>query len=286
MKLLKSSKFRTLVLVIFYISGISISQAAKIDSNWPNKPVLIDGMQTDWQGKLYGFDDDNVNIGVMNDSSFLYILVAPTNQQVARQAMGAGMIIWIDSKSKDKFGIRYPLGIPIEEMDLRGMRNNRQGSEDFRAIHRETSLKEIQLIDKDKEIIETIPIVNLLGINIRVENRNGRFVYELQFPLHSTPESPYSVDAKVGEEIKITFETLEFNRKALKDKFRNSRAKDDGEMQLPGGMQPPSGMQPPGGMSGGRGGKMHRGETPGRKRSEISESLKLKLKVKLAKEKP
>ncbi len=262
------------IIFIMVITGTVI--ADDIDSFRPNGEVTIDGAMSDWEGRMYSFDDDNVNIGVMNDDSYLYLCITPLDQIVARQAIAAGMIVWIESKAKKKFGIKYPVGISIADFKPGEMRQQSNSSDDVdpRQQHRETSLKEIQIINKDKETIATIPVVNLMGISAIVETRNDRFVYELQFPIKSTTDFPYAVEAKDGEKIKVEIETLEFDKNSTKKSRGGGRGSGGGDRGSMVG--PPSGGG--GAMGGPPGGGMGGGERP-----NMPDPLKLKLKVKLAK---
>lgn len=279
MKVSNSLKFIVITAVVSILLGFSSANATKIESMWCADSVTIDGMLTDWQGKLYNFEDDDAKIGVMNDDSFLYIAIAPTDENIGRMAIGAGMIVWIDAKDKDKFGIRYPVGISFDGKKMPEMRGDKEDKQDAREKHMESSLQEIQIIDKDKEVISTIPVVNLMGINAKVENRNNRFTYELQFPLRSNPDFPYAIDSPPDKDVKITIETVEM--KMPDRQGQGGGPGGGGQGGPPGGSGgPPSGGGGGGMMGGPPGGGQ--GGPPGGDGGGQSMQLKVKFKIKLA----
>jgi len=235
----------------------------ELNSSWRDRDIQIDGMQFDWENMLYNLGDEKVNIGIMNDDTCLYICLVPLDETTIRQAMMMGFTVWIESKrEKDsKFGIRYPIGVKDIGIPMRD-RDQKQRPEEHWDIVDE-SLRKIQIIKPDDNDTVDILAENQSGLEVRVGTRNERMVYELKIPLIYAENSPYAIGALPGDQVKIKFETGQFQRP---------------EMKRPGGDRPKGGMPPCGGMTGGG-----RGRRPGGgMRQEMPEAMKLDIKVKLA----
>jgi hypothetical protein len=86
-----------------------------------------------------------------------------------------------------------------------------------------------------------IPVDEARGIEVKVRNETGLFVYELKVPLQPDDAHPYAVGTNAGDEIGIGLEIPEIDKdemkKAMQDRMGGA------------GMPPP----PPGGMGGGMG---------------------------------
>jgi hypothetical protein len=243
-------------------------RSEKIDSSWRDRDIQIDGMQLDWENALVNLSKEKINIGIMNDNDYMYICLVPLDETIIRQAMMMGFTVWIESKrGKDgKFGIRYPIGMRDNGFPMRD-RDQKQNPDERREIMDE-SLRKIQIIRPNSR--DTIDILadNQSGLEVRVETRNERMVYELKIPLAYSENTPYAVGALPGDQIKIKFETTQFKRP---------------ERKRPGGERPEGGMPPGGGMPGGGVPGGGRGMRPGGgTRPDMPQPLKLEVKVKLA----
>lgn len=274
---MKTSKRALLIYPLTVISVLVLAiscKAAKFDSVWKDRDIIIDGMQFDWENALSNLQDDKVNIGIMNDDKYLYVCLVPLDETIIRQAMGLGFTVWIESpgNKKGKFGIHYPIGFRGEGPDDFRDMNQRPNPEEFRKMA-ENSLNEFQIIKADKKDTVTQSVDNVSGLEVRIGARNERMVYEMRIPLHRTDEDPYAANTEAGGKVKLHFETGEFKRPAG---------------QRPGGFGGPpeggigdgGGGMPPGGGGGGMG-----GSRPGAMRGgfERPQPLNLKLDIKLAK---
>lgn len=208
----------------------------KLNSQWRDREVAVDGQQNEWQDQMTFVEKENVSIGVSNDSEFLYLSLVANNQDVRRQMMMRGFTVWFDADGgKDKtFGIRYPMG--VFGNGVMAWPPPRNGDEapprDF-----EMALQEFELIGPGKDERQKFTLGGAKGIEMKIDNSEESLVYEIKIPLYQSEGFPYAIQAQPGKVIGVGFETAEFDRKALREKIGRS-----------GG---PSGI-PPGGM-GGRG---------------------------------
>jgi hypothetical protein len=259
------------------------ANAEKLDSKWRSSDVTIDGMQFDWEGSLYSFDEDKVNVGVMNDRDYLYICLVPLDDSIIRQAVGAGFTVWVegDGGKKNKIGIRHPVGMRMRDHQMNMDRDERRNPDsDDRWRMADQSLEDVQIINPESKDTVTVATAELTGLEVRVGIRNERMVYELKVPLAVNEENPYGINAEPGSKVKVKFETDEVKRPEGK---RPSGGPGGGSGPDGGGMMPPGGGGgdggfggPPGGGGGGRPGGM--GERPNQ-----PEQFKMDLTIKLAK---
>ena len=83
-----------------------------LKSHWRNRPVVIDGKNSEWGNSLVLLDDKETSIGILNDSDFIYIGLVSTNRNLRSQVMRRGITFWFDVEGgkDEKFGVHYPLG--------------------------------------------------------------------------------------------------------------------------------------------------------------------------------
>jgi hypothetical protein len=82
-----------------------------LKSHWRNRPVVIDGKNTEWGNSLVLLDDKETSIGILNDSDFIYIGLVSTNRNLRNQVVRRGITFWFDVEGgkDEKFGVHYPL---------------------------------------------------------------------------------------------------------------------------------------------------------------------------------
>ena len=233
-------------------------------SYWRDSYITIDGDQSDWQGRLWVPESENIAIGIMNDESNLYLTLSSSDRNTIMQVMRLGFTVWFDPKGgkKEVFGIKYPVG--MAGVGMRTIGDRGRSRDQMPDLHEEIqSLKESQIwaeiLGPEKDDIARIPVMDSSGIQVGIGySAYGHLVYELTIPLERTSDSPHAIDTSPGATIGIGFETGKIDFAAM----RRSRGGNSG---MPGGM--PGGRGRPGGMRGGgrpggmRGGGM-RGAMP------------------------
>jgi uncharacterized membrane protein YgcG len=265
------------ILVLF----TATPKAEKLNSMWRDHDITIDGMQFDWESAMYAFDQDKVNIGVMNDSNYLYICLVPLDETIIRQVIGAGFTVWLegDGGKRNKIGIRHPVGMRIRDRQPNDEERPRFNADDRWRMAGQ-SLEDVQIIRPDSKDTITVATAGLIGLEVRVGLRNERMVYELKVPLSVTDDTPYAINARPGSKVKIKFETDKIKRpegKRLSGGGPGGGSGPDGGMMPPGGGGGGSFGGPPGGGGGGRPG-MGMGD-----RQKQPEQFKMNLDIILAK---
>ncbi len=258
------------LIALFFTSCASL----ELQSSWKNSDISIDGKSDDWVGHLMYVDNQNISIGVMNDTNYLYACVVAEDQILISKIMRQGMTLWFNPEGgKNKFfGIKYPKG--REDMPQEDRENMRPGTKADPQNRR----RELLAISNEVEILQErkVPIQrttdNLKGIEVFLNRSTGLIVYEIKVPLQTDTEHPFAINAQEGTEIGIGIEvpkmTLTMNRPA-------------------GGMGG-GGMGGRGGGMGGRGGGMGGGGMGGRsggmtgQRTNMQKSIKIWAVVGLA----
>lgn len=92
----------------------------KVDSYWATRPMRIDGQIADWDTvPLTYFKDSDVQLGLCNDNTNLYILFCTYDARWMQAIRRGGLTLWLDDSGKKKkiFGVRYVGGPPPSELE-------------------------------------------------------------------------------------------------------------------------------------------------------------------------
>ncbi len=244
----------------------------KLNSSWLDRDIIIDAKSDDWLDTLYFFESKNLSIGFFNDESHLYVCMLAEHPMLQIQIMSQGFTLWFDPDGgKEKaFGIKFPIGIREAgtQMDFQEMQGGPLDREKIREAF-ERSLTDLEILGP-QGAERRIPVEEAHGIEIKVRNETGLFVYELKVPLQSDDEHPYAIGTNPGDKIGIGLEIPKIDRDEMKKAMRDRM----------GGMEgmPPGGGGGRGGM-GGMGGGMGR---PGGQRPKMPNGLDVWASLKLA----
>ncbi len=220
-KLLAWSFILFLLAILFVACG-----SIQLSSIWRDREVTIDGKHDDWLNALMYFEDENISLGLQNDESFMYICMIVEDPMIRNQIMRQGFTLWFEPAGgkKRNFGIKFPLGMSEEEMQMRGMqerdvpmkpRRGEQSPERFmQAPMRQ--MNELEILGPGKDESVRMPIDEAKGINVTVKLSSGTLVYELKVPLSQDEQNPYAIGAKAGSSIGIILETPKINRSNMR----------------------------------------------------------------------
>ena len=228
--LIKQSR-SNFILIIFIAVSILIlingcSTTHQVVSSWKLDSLVVDGDYSDWQNKLEYIKDEDASVGIQNNRDNIYLCLIVEEPQKAMQMLRAGFIIWFIPDDESKIlGLKFPLGISeigfdrneimqwrrdrtLRNEDERRNRNERFNLEKVleRLLERE---KNFEIVDKSKYPLWMYPLENDKGIKIKISAKANKLVYELQIPFSKEQENNFYIPAALGENLKITFETLE-----------------------------------------------------------------------------
>ena len=104
-------RFKHIVLFALTILLISSCKGYKLDSEWRDREIKIDGDDREWDESRFHIDNEGIVASVMNDEEFLYLCIYTKEKSLSQKILRQGLTLWLNSKAKqDKdLGIRYPL---------------------------------------------------------------------------------------------------------------------------------------------------------------------------------
>lgn len=259
-----------LILSCFIHNGCS---TLELESTWKDRDITLDGKGGEWLGAKYYFEDSAISVGLINDERYLYVSMMTENPMLRSQMMRQGLTVWLDPQGgKNKsFGIKFPLGRQGEEQEREGMDPREMMDEMAREemMQRlQESMTELEVLGPDEKVLGRWDVEDSKGIEVKMRNAGGTFVYELKVPLASSEEHPFAVGVEPGDIIGVGFLSPKMQMR------RPSGIRGGGRMPGGGGGMPPGGGGGMGGM-GGRGGMGGMG-------SQVPQDLKIWAKVQLA----
>lgn len=140
--------------------------------------------------------------------------------------MRQGLTLWFDPAGGKKriFGIKYPVGMPEEEMQMRRIQGGdtpmkpRRGEPDPERIRQipMRQMTELEILGPGKDESIRLPIEEAKGITINLSASSGTLVYELKIPLSQDEQNPYAIGAQAGSSIGIRLETPKINRSNMR----------------------------------------------------------------------
>jgi len=158
-------------------------------SNWQDKPVVVNGKTTQWSIPLQYFDNDTrLNYVISNDDTNLYYWIRITDDKEQLRVMRAGMQVWIDTtgKSKQQVGIQFPFS-PMSMQGEGGGQRNHSSSPDstLKDMKKWTGkLDQMRVTGFKYPIVTGItPIPNVYGIKVCIlRDSTGVTIYQACIP--------------------------------------------------------------------------------------------------------
>ena len=93
----------------------------KLNSNWRDNEVIIDGQDIEWRDvSSYYEKRSNTVITFLNDKEHLYVRFSTRDRSLQRKLTTHGFTVWFDPEGgkKKRFGIHFPLGIQYGDLPL------------------------------------------------------------------------------------------------------------------------------------------------------------------------
>ena len=261
-----------LFILSFLVTGCSDQ---KINSHWSNGNIKIDGNQEDWGNTINFLKDENVGVGVQNDSDNVYICLVTSNRAHIMRAIRNGFTIWIDPQNDNKtYGIKYPVGMSNDMMfNYQEKQDDNYQDMGARMKRYLSSMNEFELVNKNGKLLSGIPVINNYGIKLKINVTRDQLVYEIKIPLSHSINNGFFVNTTPGSKIRLGFEEGQFDRSQMQKGNRENSFSDGERGESMGGE----------GMEGRRGeGRMGRGGNFGEHSSQNSKELNTWLDVQLA----
>lgn len=243
------------------------SGPAALQSRWTETPVVVDGNADDWRELPLVTLDSDVQVGVRNDDTSLYLVLISGRTDVIRSRFRGPLTVWFDPAGGEekRFGVRFASLPPMppdgraQEMPMRE-RMRAEGAPDDMPGGARTATVTFLYDGSDEGA--TMSTVEARGVEVRLERAQDLLVYELRVPLRHSTVHPFGIDVGAGP-LGIGIETGSFARRRPaqgegEGMERGGRGGYPGGGGHPGGGRPgggmgPGGMGPGGGMRGGDG---------------------------------
>lgn len=260
---------RITIIIASIILLYGCSSVKEVQSHLSNSIIKVDGIQNEWEGKLYFDSKSKIAVGFQNDTENLYLCITTNDRTNIMKIFRLGLTIWLEPTGNGKkIGIKYPMvdNERIYDMPNRfELPDNERENPDERFKKLLISQNEVSIVNEDNYPLYLISNSDEKNIQAKIEVSNGSFVYELKIPLATNKQAKYFLESSPNEQIKIGILTNEL--------------KQDSPMGRPGsGMNRGDGRQPPQGEGAGR---RSQGMSDGRIPMMNTDPLKLWFDVKL-----
>jgi hypothetical protein len=270
-----------ILFIILYTLCISRCGETETESLWSKTPLSIDGDITDWNGGLLYVEDKHCSIGIMNDSTMLYLCLTTGDRATQVKINGGGLTLWLDSQgsSEKTWGLHYPVGMASLRGEMPNLsptqRQNESQSEPNGRVFRESRHQMYETLEllgpAPNQTLRTTTYLAATQQQVRVAVRDTLEVLTIEWAIPLKRMNPNASVAPTS--VSLTLQS--------------------GEMKMPdGGNMPPGGVMrgggmPTGGMGGGgmRGGVMRGGRMPpggGGGMQELRQPLQFAARIKLA----
>jgi hypothetical protein len=216
---------RTTLWIALVIAGTGLFASARqrIDSQWRDREIAVDGDSGDWPGPLRPLEDKHpIVAAASNDDQFLYVVLSTSDAAVRRQILRQGLTVWFDPGGGDKkhFGIKFPVGGLGQDAPARqrgGFREPRGGgsSDPGGQTPQADQLdppNRLEIYGPQKGDAHSFVTEMAPGIAVKIGQAEGRLVYELKVPLTRTADRPYAIEAKPGAALGLGLETPKAER--------------------------------------------------------------------------
>jgi len=107
----KYASFNIILFAFLFILPVLIAGCGdqEYERHWLKGNIKIDSNQEDWGNRITYFKDENVGIGIQNDSDNVYICLVIAERGHIMRLLRNGFTIWIDPQNDNRvYGIKFP----------------------------------------------------------------------------------------------------------------------------------------------------------------------------------
>ncbi len=221
---------------------VSCSGPMKLQSDWTDEPVQVDGRQEEWATGLNFVESEKILFGIRNDRDYLYLCIIPQERMTGIQMMMQGFTVWLDSTGGKSriLGIKFPLGTDgVLPVPMGGpMVRKQQDGGDFDRQMQER-LREYEVLGPAPNDRRRFSVGEDSTLSVQLKMSERGPVYELKVPLRAGRGQIYGIGTQPGRWVGIGLEVTEIRREPPRN-----------------GGKPMGGGRPTGGGMGGPGGGM------------------------------
>jgi hypothetical protein len=195
----------------------------KLESRWADREMVIDGTSAEWDGAITYFPESRVAVGVQNDEDYLYVSLVTTDARRQLEVLGRGAVVWFDPHGGQAkpFGIRFPLGASAlgmgDGLERRIEPGERPDLDQLIRMYQGTGAQLEILVDK--EVKTRVPVEDVRGIEVAINEIQSALVYEIKVPLSMSAAVDYAVGTKPGDVIGLGLETSGMDPEAVRERM-------------------------------------------------------------------
>ncbi len=193
-------------LLIAGTAALSGCSSLDLASHWRKQEFAANPKDSQWQ--LTTLDDKLTSVGIMNDSSYLYVRLVSGNRGLERLIMRRGITFWFDKEGgKGKtFGIQYPVG--SEDPGAFGGETGGSGEETgSRHNSGPGAAGELELYGPREQDHRRMSVAEAVGIEVHTRVTEGDLVYEMKVPLKEDDHHAFAIGTSAGTLIGVGMET-------------------------------------------------------------------------------
>ena len=238
--------FKNIYLMLFILLAFSIigCQKSEIQSHWNSKLFIIDGRLDEWTDfPLNHFEDESLSVGLRNDSSNLYLLLATRNQRLMQTALRSGVKVWFNSDNKkDKsFGIYY-IGEVSPENIMPGQTDRMSDEMKQKIMSKRDEMKGKLGVIRNK-LTDRIENHGNMTPAVADDIYKGTYLIEIKMPLQKDNSMMYALNGSPGNKLRIGVELgmPKIDKQGMKERPDGGRP-PGGRGGMGGGMRPQGGM--------------------------------------------
>jgi len=184
----------------------------EVPCSWAGQSVVVDGLSGDWpDSSTHYFPDEQIVLGLANDSSNLYMLFRFRDPKWAGAIAREGLTVYLDkqTKKKEDVGI-HCAGLPSREQLLEIMPDSEGDDTERRWGNRikpsgseEKDQRKFVFFDKENILDVNIPTDGSKGPSIAFAVEGGMFTYEFGIPLYESVVRNYGLGIQGNQSLDI-----------------------------------------------------------------------------------
>lgn len=172
--------------ILILISVTAFSQKGVKESCVITTPPVIDGKFDDWQSEWMLDPDGKFIYNVCNDANNLYVRIQVSDSQTQMKMGLFGFTLWLDpsGKKKEKYGLKFPVGVASQQKTLPELPENAQKGEIEKSLIKDVEVLELIGLAKENIFASRLGLMNGMQMMI-IAQEDGTYQYEVKIPFKS-----------------------------------------------------------------------------------------------------
>lgn len=187
-----------LLMLVLSLTGAQ-GKDQELQSQWRDHDIVMDGRDNEWKGPI--LTKEKLSIQMCNDDSNAYFCFTTKDRAVKSRVLAMGMTLWLNKGGGNEkvWGIHFPLALK----DKKEMPRPTAEIEDKDSFEEKivTEKEQIELLYPGQEKVEQISLkdAEASGIDVRLQCKKEKLVYELKIPLSGPKVFPLDLKRLVSD---------------------------------------------------------------------------------------